>query len=435
MKKFKKAMIFISVIYLVFCIISGVLGIISSFSSDYSTDFFGPLLNILLFYFGVVLIIRGFIIVGLLWLFYFLLTKALAVYSKSNNKTPLIIIAIGFILIITGFLLSSFNSANYNSSVLEPDYYGDYSTVIDKDTIYQFNSSSNNLYSMKINGSNKKKLLSFDETGYKQLYLHHNDLILYYDSYNEINKAYNTTTKEITDLDEYYIYMPYTLVNNTISAAIDNAVVDNCFFSYKQLDLNTLKTLKEVKISCDDTWSNEHFVDYEEGIIYTVKEITRDKEFALYKDNKFLANIPYGNKIMMLSDDYFYIYSDSKFYLYDRNTYEFVKDIESISTEYDRLYSADRNVNYFNIDDKLYEFDFKTNQFNLVLDNLDSYLDIVYKRNNKLVFAQSEYQNYTVVYDLKTKKYDTYKTNKYYIDDDYLYLSIVDGNKLEKIKL
>ena len=261
----KKICIVLSIIVAIVGSGIGIFSIINSFTMD-SIEFFGPLLNIFVFFGGIAFFIYTGIIIGVIWIIYGIIIKLINKFYKklsTNNKKifKIILIIVIALLLIVSFSIKKYNYNNKNlMEVLnDPPSYEFYDNTtyyfIYKDKIYYYklehNSSFTKLYDrlfvMNLDGTNNKKLAETDELRYATFYFVYNDEAYYYTTYYNENKKINLKTGEINSLGTNDIYIAKTLNNGIVYSFIDNAIAGDAYSIFKKIDIKNNKTISEIK--------------------------------------------------------------------------------------------------------------------------------------------------------------------------------------------
>ena len=388
------------------------------------------------------------------------------VLNKTIKKLAIIIIAI--IVVIASLVVSSKISKNYkeaNKNLKEvidnvPSYY-DYNDTsyyfIYNNKIYYYSfdydrNIPNAFYSMDLDGTNNKLIAESGELTYASFYFVYNNEAYYYSLYNDTNRKINLETGIITDLDNNDVYLSKTLNNGMIYTFIDNAVVGNAYAKFKKIDLNTDKKIFEIKTDYSVV-SSEYYFDYDGNNIYYLESFYSDYPSIIKNKDIIYQFTDYDRysfpKTVFIAANKEYIYYKQNDYIYklDSTTGTIVNEFECDIGDFKRISSGNNKDNYFYANHKIYSFDFDSNTFEIVLDNIRSMPEKVYHMNDELIFTENtdnlvyltEENNLgsVIVYNLKNKDIQTYvDVRKFCYDDKYLYLVIdkYDKYSIEKIE-
>ncbi len=447
----------------------GILSIINSFTMRQS-DFFGPVLNIFAFYGGIALFIYTAAVIGVLWIIYGIIVFISDYYRKvsADNKQKFkrgSIVGIA-ILLIGLLLIINYNYHNKNlMKVLDErpidEFYDTTSYYfMYKDKIYYYRLDHDSNYNphdkffvMDFDGKHNKKLAEGDELRYAMFYFVYNDEAYYYTTYYGENKKINLNTGKITSLNTKDNYIPITLNNGIVHSFVDNAVAGDSYSIFKKIDIRNNNVISEIKTN-DSVANDDYYFDYDGGNIYYEKDFSL-KHPMIYKNNEPIYEFSEYSRYGFPEINFIAVNKDYLYYIFNNIVYKFNVNTKSIEKEFDnelndikRISSGNNIDNYFYSDKKIYSFDMKTDNFELVVSNIEKKPDYIYNIDNKLIFTEntdnvsygSDYDTLgsVVVYNKlndKIQKYD--KIRKACFDEEYMYL-LYQSNKnyaVRKIKL
>lgn len=456
----KKIVIILSIIISIIGVIAAFFCFIQAFTIE-SIEFFGPLLNILMFFGGFVFLIYAGILIGFLWLFYGVFLLLYNFYNKidSKNKKKFIIILLSLLVVTFSILVISdiYNDRNkeIEEVLLEPpsyDFYDKSSYYFINDNhiyyyVYDYNlvtsKTYDRLYVMNLDGSNNRLLAEGDELRYADFYFVYNNEAYYYTMYYAENMKVNLSTGQITRLDNDDNYISKTLKDGVVNAFYDNAVVGNSYASFKKIDLNTNKIIYDNTTS-HTLVDNEFFLDYDSGNIYYLDDYYSEYP-TIYKNNDVLYEFKDSKKInlMFLAVDTDYLYYVFENTIYRLDISSGVTETLSFCTykldEIKRISSGNNKDNYFHINGIIYEFDLKDARFKVLIRDVDAAPEYVYNFEDKLIFTEntdncrhlSDINNTgtVIIYDVSSR-YAKHVDNiiKTSFDSKYLYMLIGNGS-------
>ena len=363
--------------------------------------------------------------------------------QKKRNSLGLIIV-FAVILLFFGFpLIESIIEDNKPLSFSQK-ISSKSDVVIYNDTIYYTgipkygtNDFNNNLYSMNLNGKNKKKIIR-DEAFYSPtLSFIYNDNLYFYDG--NYPKILNLKTKKIEDFNYKGYFLTNTLNGNYIYSIINNQ-------SDMELDKFDLNTNEVIKRNSLNTWFDfeKAYIDYDTMDIYYLKNSYTKNN--LYLNNDIIYTFNTNNQIIVYADNTFIYYIEgNKLFKLDRNNTQ-IEYVEEVPYGLKRIISYNDEDNFFK-DPKgnIYLFSIKSKTIKLFLDNLSKDIQYVYRSSNNYIFTQfsndieyfgiisydQSYQQIVYVYNKNNKEIKSYNTCAYtniYIDKAYI--TYRDGEKL-----
>lgn len=452
MKMFKKICIILTIIVVV---IAGIRVISSIFlSSEFNpNEILGPLLSAFAFIGAFIYLIGAFVIIAFIWIVYGIIKLLNNIYVKLSHKNKKIfkIVLIALLLIIITFtvFLNIYNDKNKNlAEVLDNSpsslFYSSTSYYfIYNDKIYYYVLDNNNdytelydqLFVMNLDGTDNQKLVETDELRYADFYFVYNNEAYYYTMYYGENKKINLSTGEITSLGNDDNYLSKTLKDGKVYALIDHAVAGDSYAIFKKIDLDTNKTISEVKTT-HSLSGNQYYLDYDGGNVYFLEDFYSEYP-TIYKNNSIVYTFDDENAkdIQFIAVNQSYLYFKLKNYIYklNVNTKQIEKRFYCSLGDIHRISSGNNSDNYYYVYGKIYEFDVNNNQFRLVVSNINDKPDYVYNINDKLIFTENtdnlKYYTSTdnlgtvLVYDGKSiERFDGIR--KVSFDENYMYLLI-----------
>ena len=466
----KKICIVLSIIVAIVGSGIGIFSIITSFTMD-SIEFFGPLLNIFVFFGSIAFFIYTGIIIGVVWIIYGIIKLINKFYKKlsTNNKKifKIILIIVIALLLIVSFLIKKYNYNNKNlMKVLnDPPSYEFYDNTtyyfIYKDKIYYYklehNSSFTKLYDilfvMNLDGTNNKKLAETDELRYATFYFVYNDEAYYYTTYYNENKKINLKTGEINSLGTNDIYIAKTLNNGIVYSFIDNAIAGDEYSIFKKIDIKNNKTISEIKTKYSMA-GNEYYFDYDGGNIYYLEDFY-SKHPSIYKNNEIIYEFTEYDRykfpeieFIAVNNNYIYYKQNDTIYKLNINNKSIEKELDIDLKDIKRINSGNNTDNYFYSNKNIYSFDINKDTFELVISNIEKQPEYIYNINNKLIFTEntdnikyySERDNLgsVLIYNKlnnSTEKIDDIR--KVSFDGEYMYILYQSNNNysVKKIKL
>lgn len=466
----KKICIVLSIIVAIVGSGIGIFSIITSFTMD-SIEFFGPLLNIFVFFGGIAFFIYTGIIIGVIWIIYGIIKLINKFYKKlsTNNKKifKIILIIVIALLLIVSFSIKKYNYNNKNlMEVLnDPPSYEFYDNTtyyfIYKDKIYYYklehNSSFTKLYDrlfvMNLDGTNNKKLAETDELRYATFYFVYNDEAYYYTTYYNENKKINLKTEEINSLGTNDIYIAKTLNNGIVYSFIDNAIAGDAYSIFKKIDIKNNKTISEIKTKYSMA-GNEYYFDYDGGNIYYLEDFY-SKHPSIYKNNEIIYEFTEYDRykfpeieFIAVNNNYIYYKQNDTIYKLNINNKSIEKELDIDLKDIKRISSGNNTDNYFYSNKNIYSFDINKDTFELVISNIEKQPEYIYNINNKLIFTENtdniKYYSETdnlgsvLIYNKlnnSTEKIDDIR--KVSFDEEYMYILYQSNNNysVKKIKL
>ena len=466
----KKICIVLSIIVAIVGSGIGIFSIITSFTMD-SIEFFGPLLNIFVFFGGIAFFIYTGIIIGVIWIIYGIIKLINKFYKKlsTNNKKifKIILIIVIALLLIVSFSIKKYNYNNKNlMEVLnDPPSYEFYDNTtyyfIYKDKIYYYklehNSSFTKLYDrlfvMNLDGTNNKKLAETDELRYATFYFVYNDEAYYYTTYYNENKKINLKTGEINSLGTNDKYIAKTLNNGIIYSFIDNAIAGDAYSIFKKIDIKNNKTISEIKTKYSMA-GNEYYFDYDGGNIYYLEDFY-SKHPSIYKNNEIIYEFTEYDRykfpeieFIAVNNNYIYYKQNDTIYKLNINNKSIEKELDIDLKDIKRISSGNNTDNYFYSNKNIYSFDINKDTFELVISNIEKQPEYIYNINNKLIFTENtdniKYYSETdnlgsvLIYNKlnnSTEKIDDIR--KVSFDEEYMYILYQSNNNysVKKIKL
>ena len=466
----KKICIVLSIIVAIVGSGIGIFSIITSFTMD-SIEFFGPLLNIFVFFGGIAFFIYTGIIIGVIWIIYGIIKLINKFYKKlsTNNKKifKIILIIVIALLLIVSFSIKKYNYNNKNlMEVLnDPPSYEFYDNTtyyfIYKDKIYYYklehNSSFTKLYDrlfvMNLDGTNNKKLAETDELRYATFYFVYNDEAYYYTTYYNENKKINLKTGEINSLGTNDIYIAKTLNNGIVYSFIDNAIAGDAYSIFKKIDIKNNKTISEIKTKYSMA-GNEYYFDYDGGNIYYLEDFY-SKHPSIYKNNEIIYEFTEYDRykfpeieFIAVNNNYIYYKQNDTIYKLNINNKSIEKELDIDLKDIKRISSGNNTDNYFYSNKNIYSFDINKDTFELVISNIEKQPEYIYNINNKLIFTENtdniKYYSETdnlgsvLIYNKlnnSTEKIDDIR--KVSFDEEYMYILYQSNNNysVKKIKL
>lgn len=466
----KKICIVLSIIVAIVGSGIGIFSIITSFTMD-SIEFFGPLLNIFVFFGGIAFFIYTGIIIGVIWIIYGIIKLINKFYKKlsTNNKKifKIILIIVIALLLIVSFSIKKYNYNNKNlMEVLnDPPSYEFYDNTtyyfIYKDKIYYYklehNSSFTKLYDrlfvMNLDGTNNKKLAETDELRYATFYFVYNDEAYYYTTYYNENKKINLKTGEINSLGTNDIYIAKTLNNGIVYSFIDNAIAGDAYSIFKKIDIKNNKTISEIKTKYSMA-GNEYYFDYDGGNIYYLEDFY-SKHPSIYKNNGIIYEFTEYDRykfpeieFIAVNNNYIYYKQNDTIYKLNINNKSIEKELDIDLKDIKRISSGNNTDNYFYSNKNIYSFDINKDTFELVISNIEKQPEYIYNINNKLIFTENtdniKYYSETdnlgsvLIYNKlnnSTEKIDDIR--KVSFDEEYMYILYQSNNNysVKKIKL
>lgn len=313
---------------------------------------------------------------------------------------------------------------------------------------------SDNFYSMNLDGTNKKLITQNTELRYATFYFVYNNEAYFYSPYEHGNKKINLTTGDINALNIEDIYVSKTLNDGMINTFIDNAVYGNNYSRFTKIDLKSGGQVYSVTIN-DTMVGKKYYLDYAGGNIYYLnkdgnmrpaiyKNTERIYEFMEYDSNRFE-----DFAFIASNGNYLYFMIDNHVYKLNVVTRLIEKALDYNLGEIHRISSGNNYDNYYYISNKIYELDFNTDTFKLVLKNVTFEPTEVYHINNKLIFTRNAKQLYykynhsdlgkVLIYDISLQRIvDQYQNViKFDIDSNYAYMLTTDREEyyVEKMSL
>lgn len=462
----KKVCIILSILVAILGFGIGIFSITTSFTIE-SIEFFGPLLNILVFYGGIALFIEAGIIIALIWIIYGIIKFIGKFYTKlsSNKKKIFKIVLTIVILLLLIFSFSVKKHKNLVEVISDPpsyDYY-DNSTYyfIYKDKIYYYKLEHNNsftklydrLFVMNLDGTNNKKLAETDELRYATFYFVYNDEAYYYTMYCNENKKINLKTGEVNNLGTNDIYFAKTLDNGIVYSFIDNAIAKDTYSIFKKIDIKNNRTISENKIKYSMS-GYEYYFDYDGTNIYYLEDYY-SKFPSIYKNNQIIYEFTEYNKhefqkieFIAVNSNYLYFKQKDIIYKLNINDKSIEKEMSSSLNDLKRISSGNNADNYFYSNEKIYSFNMEKDTFELLISDIEKQPEYVYNINNKLIFTENtdnvKYYNETdnlgsvVIYNELNNNVEKFNNIvKASFDEKYMYLLYQSNNDyfVEKIKL
>lgn len=394
--------------------------------------------------------------IAIIWIAYGIISLLYKFYNKLIIKYKKIFIFILIFLILIGFIYFiskktyDNNHLNLAEVLNEPPSYELYDSTsyyfIHNDKIYYYVLESNNdytkiydkFYVMNLDGTGNKKIAETDELRYATFYFVYNNEAYYYTMYYNENKKIDLSTGEITSLGNDDIFISKTLNNGKVNVFIDHAIAGNAYSIFKKIDLNTNKTISEIK-TLNSMAGKKYFLDYDSGNVYYLETFYSEYP-TLYKNTDVLYQLEDEQKnvnieFIAVNNDYLYYKSNNYIYKLNIVSKQIEKEIYNNLGTIQRISSGNNIDNYFYQNGKIYQFDLTNDKFVLILSDVKNKPEYVYNINNRLIFTEntdnlkyySEKDNLgsVIVYNIYNN--DTIKfenIRKLSFDENYMYLLI-----------